>query len=105
MLKRLTVYLPGGRDRSYGLGLNGLPSPPGPSGCDSESCPAEQERNVPPDVELAGAVKFRMVGETNGSPYQAVTRSGEVPERATPTGSQRRSSSGTPSAATSTSSA
>ncbi|GAA5440213.1 hypothetical protein Dcae01_01723 [Deinococcus caeni] len=52
------------------LRLKGLQRPFNPSGCDSESCPAEWERNAPPDVELAGAVKFRMVGETNGSPYQ-----------------------------------
>ncbi|GAA0506714.1 hypothetical protein GCM10008937_13170 [Deinococcus depolymerans] len=28
-------------------------TPPGPGGCDPESCPAEQERNAPPDVESA----------------------------------------------------
>ncbi|GHG16477.1 hypothetical protein GCM10017784_04220 [Deinococcus indicus] len=50
--------------------MNGLQSPVGPSGCDSESPSAEWERNAPPDVEPAGAVKFRIVGETNGSPYQ-----------------------------------
>jgi Nucleotidyl transferase AbiEii toxin, Type IV TA system len=44
--------------------LNGLQSPPGPSGC-------EQEKNAPLDVEPAGAVKFRIAGETNGSPYDA----------------------------------
>ncbi len=48
----------------------GLQSPPGPGGCDSESCSAEKERNAPPDVEPAGAVKFRIASETNGSPYQ-----------------------------------
>ncbi|GHG27399.1 hypothetical protein GCM10017784_19950 [Deinococcus indicus] len=57
---------------SYGLRLKGLQSPLGSSGCDSESCPAENEGNAHPDVETAGAVKFRMVSETNGSPYHSV---------------------------------
>ncbi|GHG40749.1 hypothetical protein GCM10017784_39520 [Deinococcus indicus] len=51
--------------------MKGLQSPPGPSGCDSESCPAEQEKNAPPDVEPAGAVKFRIAGETNGKSFHA----------------------------------
>ncbi|GAA5441011.1 hypothetical protein Dcae01_02540 [Deinococcus caeni] len=29
----------------------------------------EQERNAPPDVEPAGALTFRIAGETNASPY------------------------------------
>ena len=61
---------------SYGLRLNGLRSPLGPSGCDSKSCPPEKERNAPPDVEPAGAVKFRIVGEINGIRFSRGPASG-----------------------------
>ena len=43
--------------------MNGLQSPPGPSEC-------EWDKEWVPDVELAGAVKFRIASETNGSPYE-----------------------------------
>ncbi|WP_345446276.1 hypothetical protein [Deinococcus caeni] len=32
--------------------------------------PVERATEADPDVEPAGAVKFRVVGETNGSPYE-----------------------------------
>ncbi|GGS31517.1 hypothetical protein GCM10008961_24190 [Deinococcus knuensis] len=31
---------------------------------------SEWEQHAPPDVEAAGVVKFRIAGETDGSPYE-----------------------------------